>query len=402
MSSTGLRPAVVLGGNANAVSVTRSLGRRGVEVTVLGNGHSHVRHSRFCGRYVDVGRGPDIGERWLRHLLDRPRDAVLLPCDDEGLAMLARERTALVRAGYRAFEADDHVVTDMLDKARTYELAAAAGIPAPRFVRLTDSAAVDRAIDEIGFPCALKPISSHAFARVYRDRKAFLVTSAEELRRRVADTDRHGLAMIAIEIIPGGDDQLCSYYAYIDERGRPLVGLTKRKIRQYPTLFGLGSFEVTDDAPDVAAAGASFFAAVGVRGLANVEFKRDVRDGTLRLIECNHRFTASNELVRVAGIDLAWLAYARVANIPLPPLDRYRSGVTLWNPLRDLRGIASASRAGSTRPADWLPGLFRRHVLPVFRWDDPAPSLAYHAAMAARLPSKLGSREAIGHPVSAA
>lgn len=401
MSSRHLPPAVLLGGNANTVSVARSLGRRGVDVTVYGNGHPHVRYSRFCARYVDVGRGPDVGDRWLRHLLDRPRDAVVLPCDDDALAMLARNRSALSQAGYSPFEARDDVVLSMLDKVRTYELAAAAGVPAPRFLRLTDAASVDRAVEEIGFPSALKPVSSHAFTRVYRGRKAFIVGSAEELRRRKAETAERGLAMMAIEIIPGRDDRLCSYYAYIDEHGRPLVELTKRKIRQYPSGFGLGSLEITDHAPDVAAAGAAFFTSVGVRGLANVEFKRDERDGTLRLIECNHRFTASNELVRVAGIDLAWLAYARLAGVTPPPLDRYRPNVTLWNPSRDLRGIATAMRRRQTRVDEWLPGLLRRHVLPVFRWDDPAPTIAYHASTLARIPAKVGFRAEIGRAVSA-
>lgn len=401
MSPRALPPAVVLGGNANAISVARSLGRRGVEVTVYGDQHGHVRHSRSCTTYVDVGGGPGVADRWLRHLLERPKEAVLLPCDDEALTLIARNRADLTRAGYIPFEADDGVVLAMLDKARTYRVAASAGIPAPWTIPLVDTEAVERAIEEIGFPSALKPASSHAFARVYRNRKAFVVDSASELRRRWIETTERGLAMVATEIIPGRDDRLCSYYAYIDENGRALVEFTKRKVRQSPSGFGLGSFEVTDHAPDVRDAGARFFAAAGIRGLANVEFKRDPRDGMLRLIECNHRFTASNELVRVAGIDLAWLAYARLTGAPLPPLDRYRDDVTLWNPLRDLRGIAIAMRRGEARVGDWLPGLLRRHVLPVFRWDDPGPTIAYHASMLTRIPGKLTARGTTSRAASA-
>ena len=401
MTGRALPPAVILGGNANAVSVTRSLGRRSVAVTVYGNQHDHIRHSRFCAEYVDVGGGPGLADRWLRHLLDRPAEAVLLPCDDEALTLIARNRERLTCAGYRPFEADDAVVLAMLDKARTYEVAARAGIPVPWTVPLVDRDAVDRAIEEIGFPSALKPASSHAFARMYRNRKAFVVASAGELRQRWTETAERGLAMVATEIIPGRDDRLCSYYAYIDGDGRPLVEFTKRKVRQYPSGFGLGSFEVTDHAEDVREAGARFFAAAGIRGLANVEFKRDARDGSLRLIECNHRFTASNELVRVAGVDLAWLAYARLAGAPLPPLERYRDDVTLWNPMRDLRGIAIATRRGELRVNDWLPGLLRRHVLPAFRWDDPVPTLAFHASMLARLPAKVTARGGSSRAVSA-
>ena len=390
MSPSGLPPAVLLGGNANAISVARSLARRGVEVTAYGNQHGHIRFSRAVGDFVHVGRGPRIGDRWMRRLLERRHGAVLLPCDDDALELIATHRDELVDAGYRPFEADDAVVLAMLDKATTYELAAAAGIPTPRVVRITDEASIAKAIDEVGVPSALKPIHSHAFTRVYGGRKAFRVSTPAELRRLARETREHELEMLAIEVIPGDDDRLCSYYAYIDDEGRTLVELTKRKLRQYPSGFGLGSFEITDAAPDVAAAGAAFFAAVGVRGLANVEFKRDPRDETLRLIECNHRFTASNQLIEAAGIDLGWLAYARVAGAPLPSLATYRSGVTLWNPVRDLRGVLGRTGRGELSLADWLPGLLRPHVLPVFRWDDPLPTVAYLASRIAALPLKFG------------
>jgi D-aspartate ligase len=395
--SSGLRPAVLLGGSANTISVARSLASRGVEVIAYGNQHGHVRYSRAVAAYNHVGRGPRIGERWLRTLVQRRHGGVLLPCDDDALELIASHRAELVEAGYLPFEADDGVVLAMLDKARTYELARAAGISTPRVVRLTDEESVDRALEEVGLPSALKPVHSHAFTRVYGGRKAFRVSTPAELRRLARETREAGLEMLAIEIIPGADDRLCSYYAYIDEDGRTLVGLTKRKIRQYPSGFGLGSYEVTDSAPDVAAAGAAFFAAVGVRGLANVEFKRDRRDEQLRLIECNHRFTASNQLIEAAGVDLAWLAYARLTGQPLPPLDRYRTGITLWNPVRDLRGLVGRTVRGEARVGDWLPGLLRHHVLPVFRWDDPLPTLAYHASRIAAVPEKLGVASPANH-----
>jgi len=391
VTGPALPPAIVIGGNANAVSVTRSLGRRGVHVTVYGGQHPSLRHSRFCADYVDAGAGPGIADRWLRHLLARPSGGVLLPCDDQALELVARHRGQLERAGYLAHEADDDVVLRMLDKSLTYAVARAARIPVPWTIPLTDVSDLDRVNEEIGFPCALKPVHSQAFARIYRNRKAFIVGSRRELRQLWAETSLRGLQMVATEIIPGGDDRLCSYYAYIDEDGQAIVELTKRKIRQYPAGFGLGSLEVTDVAPDVRAAGAAFFRAAGIRGLANVECKRDPRDGVLRLIECNHRFTASIELIRVAGIDLPWLAYARVAGAPLPSLDRYREGVTLWNPIRDLRGVIGATVRREIRVGDWAPSLVRRHVLPVFAWDDPGPTVAHHLAMLRRLPSRLGT-----------
>lgn len=149
---------------------------------------------------------------------------------------------------------------------------------------------------------------------------------------------------------------------------------------------------MTDHAPDVAELGAGFFRAIGLRGLATVEFKRDPRDELLKLIEVNHRFTASNELLRRAGVDLAYLAYARLADIPTPTFDRYRLGMTLWNPLRDLRSVAMAARQDARTLPVSVRSLVRPHVLPVLRFDDPGPSIAHHVGLATGLPARLGIR----------
>ena len=60
------------------------------------------------------------------------------------------------------------------------------------------------------------------------------------------------------------------------------------------------------------------FRHVGLRGLANVEFKLDPRDGQYKLIECNARFTAANGLVAKSGIDLGRFVYCRAVGLPLP------------------------------------------------------------------------------------
>ena len=75
---------------------------------------------------------------------------------------------------------------------------------------------------------------------------------------------------------------------------------------------------MTDRNPEVAELGLRFFQGVGLRGLANVEFKRDARDGRLKLIECNHRFTAPTGLLRAAGMDLPLFVYNRLTGRPLP------------------------------------------------------------------------------------
>lgn len=63
-------------------------------------------------------------------------------------------------------------------------------------------------------------------------------------------------------------------------------------------------------------------------------FKRDGRDGRFKLIECNPRFTAANELVRQAGTDLARLAYRRALGDGVSDVSsRFAEGARLWHPV---------------------------------------------------------------------
>ena len=322
----------------------------------------------------------------MQWLATGPRRGVLLPCSDEALEMIVRNRAMLVELGYRPFEVDDRVALAMLDKARTYALARRLGISAPQTLTVRGPDDIARVGDEIGFPCALKPLHSHVFQRHRGGRtKAFVVAGEDELRARVLEMRAVGVEMLATEIIPGADDQLRCYYTYLDERGRPLFHFTKRMIRQFPVGFGTGSYHITSWDPEVVRVGLAFVQGAGVRGLAHVELKRDPRDGALKFIECNHRFTAPNELIRVAGLDLALFVYNRLAGRPAVLPSSYQTGVRLWHPVEDARAFATLRRRGEITLVEWLASVARPAHVPVFRWKDPNPSLRTGLRRALRL-----------------
>jgi predicted ATP-grasp superfamily ATP-dependent carboligase len=371
------RPAVLLGGGLIAVSAARSLGRSGVAVYAVGDREwDPVQRSRFCAAFVDLGRGATIERRleWLER--GGPRGAVVLPCDDQGLELVARHRALLDDLGYLAVEANDEVVLAMLDKERTYELADEAGVPRPRTMTVRGERDVEAAAAQIGFPSALKPLRSHLFAQRFgAHRKVWIVESEDGLRDTLARMLELGLEMLVTEILPGPDTAFVSYYSYLDRDGTPLFHFTKRKLRQYPIGFGLTCYQTTEWDADAAELGVRFFRGVGLRGVGNVEFKRDPRDGQLKLIECNHRFTLANELVRRAGIDIPRLAYDRLVGREPPPVDAFREGVRMWHLVEDTRAFFDYRRAGELSATRWLVSLLHRQHFPLLDRDDPGPSV---------------------------
>jgi len=387
-------PVVLLGGRGAALSVARSLALLGAAVHVVSTGFAPVASSRHCATFTRT-EGADTQAEWLAWLERGPRGAVLLPCHDDGLELIARHRPLLRDWGYLPVEADDGIVLTMLDKLRTYALARALDVPAPRTRALREPRDVEAAVAELTFPCALKPRRAHVLAR-HSTRKAFVVANEAALRRELAALAPTGVEMLATEIVPGGDDQFVSYYTYLDERGAPLAHFTKRKLRQYPVHFGLITYQVTEWVPDVAELGLRFAQGAGLRGLAAIEFKRDATDGAFKLIECNHRFTASNEIVRLSGTDLAVIAYRRAAGQPVAPVVGFREGVRLWNPVEDVAALLSYRLAGEITTVEWARSLARRQRFSTFRWSDPAPALASWREVGRRVARRAARRRARG------
>ncbi len=372
-------PAVVLGGTVTALSVARSLWEAGVQVHVLDRRDSPARMSRQRASFVDVG-GPDMQDRMLEWLEAAPEGAVVLAGSDDGLELIARHGAELARRGLRPMESDGEVLLAMLDKQRTYEIAESHGIGIPKTIRLRSVADAEEVAGELSYPCLLKPNHAHLFRlRTNSDAKVLTIGGPAELRTEFELLQDIGVEMLVTEVICGPSDEFVSYFGYIDEKGTPLVRFTKRKMRQYPPGFGLGTYHASTHDPEVAELGQRFLEAAGLRGLGNVEFKRDGRDGQLKVIECNARFTASNEVIRRAGVDLPLLAYNRLIGRPTVPVDDYRDDVRLWEPVNDTRAFLVYRRRGELTLPGWLRSIAHRQHFPVARLSDPLPAIVRHA-----------------------
>ena len=372
-------PAILVGADTvNAISILRSLARAGVDVHLLCRSRALPARSRY-GHRIPLSAGGSGRDAWAGYLLgsesDHLRGAVLLACNDDGIEVLLEHREALERK-FVLDSSDPVAQRRMLDKLATYRAAAEAGVPTPRFWPAGSLEEVRAHESEYVYPLMLKPLYSHQFKQVL-DGKYLMARDFGELLTAYDRLVGHGLDVVLLEMIPGPDDLLCSYYTYLDDDGAPLLHFTKRIIRRYPEHEGFGCYHVTDWNPEVRDLGLRLFRHVGLKGVANVEFKRDSRDGELKLIECNARFTAANGLLTASGYDLGLFVYSRLAGLAPPPLAQreYVRGRRLWYPAADFFAFRELRRQGRLDLAAWLRSICHRQVLPYFEWDDPVPSL---------------------------
>ena len=371
-------PVLILGGSVNALSVARSLGRRGIEVRASVSMGNHVLFSRYCKKRLAIPPGIHKKTYWKELLLGRPAEwikgNVLFPCNDEAVEFIAEHYDRL-RQHYIVETIDPDIHQAMLSKSRTMELAHQMGLAIPRFWHLNTMKDVEHILPHLSLPVIVKPVHSHLFLKYFKNKKYFFARTQEELKTSIQRCVEKGIQVIISEWIPGPDDLLASYYTYITEDGQPLFHYTKRVIRRFPVNSGLACLHVTDWVPEVADLGWRFFHGIGYRGLGNIEFKRDVRDGKWKVIEVNPRFTASQELITRSGLDIPYLIYNYLLGRPVQTNGKYKQKLYMWYPVRDFRAFLELRRRGEMTLIQWLKSVFHQPVLPYFRMDDPLPSL---------------------------
>jgi D-aspartate ligase len=377
-AASSFPPVVLIGGDANALSVARELGRQGISVFGIGTEPSSVRHSRYC-QWLRLPEG-DGGDSRLASFLLGPEaafldGAVLLACCDAGIEVVARHRGELLRR-YRLDLAHPPAQVAMLDKLRTYEIASAAGVATPKFWNVDSREQLQSLRDELRFPLMIKPRLSHLFERHF-GKKYMVAETIDEVVKVLDIAAEAQIRLILVELIPGGDDRLCSYFTFIDETGEPLCHFTKRVIRRYPVGMGAGCYHITGEVPEIVEPSLRLIKQAGLLGLANVEFKFDERDGRQKLIECNGRFVASNALVAASGLRLASFVYGRAIGRPVALSPRCKSKVMRqWDPLRDFAAFLQLRRRGEITFVQWLQSIGHLQTFPYLSWTDPGPTLS--------------------------
>jgi predicted ATP-grasp superfamily ATP-dependent carboligase len=374
-AGAALPPVILLGGEANALSVCRSLGKLGAPVVMLGDPKSYVKHSRHC-RWIGL---PDNKEEtWSGWLLgpesDQYAGAVLLSASDAGIRVIAKHRAAL-SARFKLDLSDPAAQLSMLDKLTTYRNALAAGVATPKFWTVESRQQVMDLKEQLVYPLIVKPHLSHVFEARF-NKKFLFASNLEDVLAGVDAASAAGLEVLLMEWIPGPDTLLSSYFTYLDEKGQPQFHFTKRVIRRYPTGMGGASYHITDWIPELIEPSLKLFRHVGLRGLANVEYKLDERDGIHKIIECNARFVGSNQLVANAGFDLARFVYNRLTGRPQPALTQFKTGQRMWDPGRDLAAFKELRARGEITLWQWLKSVSHPQTFQWFSPTDPMPAVA--------------------------
>lgn len=369
------RGAIILAGSHGAIALARVLARQKLDVWFITNFTPLPRFSRAVAQSRDWPGAENPGAiEALEEIVRREQleGYLLIPAADADVKFAAQQHERLSRH-LNVLLPDWSSLQWAVDKALTYQRAAELGLAVPEVYPIRTPE--DAARMPMRFPVALKPAMRIALNRFTRD-KVWRADDRESFVRLY--TEAASLVgpdcVVVQELVPGdGDCQLS--YASLWWLGRPVTSFVAQRTRQYPIDFSYTStFVETIDSDDVRQAAETFLASIGHHGLCEIEFKRDPRNGVLKILDVNPRPWSWFGLADAAGIDFG-AAIVALAGGQAPPAMKARKGVGWMFSLRDQVAAFQLALAGRLNFSSWLTSLTRTRTFASFSLSDPLPGI---------------------------
>ena len=313
-----LVPPTWIGG----LGAMRSLGRLGVRVYGLSHRRRLVPNaSRYCAGTIAAGEeGRPLGDpaRIVADLLKAAdqlgHGTLLLAGTDEWAVFLAAHADAL-SSRYRFPMMPAALVAGLASKDGLYRLATAHQVPTPRVAVPRNAADALDLAGTLQYPVMLKPVHS----RPHVTYKA-VASSAHDLleRYRLMEEAPDTPNVLLQEYIPGTDADVWMFNGYFNGSSECLAGFTGQKLRQHPAHMGHCSLGVLRENRLVAETTCRFLAAVGYRGVVDIGYRFDRRDGQYKILDVNPRLGGAFRLfVDRQGLDVVRAFYLDLTRQPV-------------------------------------------------------------------------------------
>lgn len=242
-----------------------------------------------------------------------PERPVVFPTNDNWAAALARNKEELSETCIPCV-ADKDVVELVINKERFSERGKLMGYSTPAFWEPHNIGS----ISDGDFPVLVKPkkrrdSSAGLDATVSRvlDKLRFqLCHNREELSRFIESAEAYREFLQVEKFVHGLSNAMYTVGIYAD-RNNSIQGLfTGRKVRGYPAEYGDCIVGEVHSVPDfVLEETARIVKDIGYSGIAEFEYKKDIKTGEWFLIEINPRSWSWIGITEACSVSLPWIAY---------------------------------------------------------------------------------------------
>ncbi|MFE3827857.1 ATP-grasp domain-containing protein [Streptomyces sp. NPDC059092] len=395
------------------LGAVRSLGRAGIEVhAVVEGAHSPVGCSRYLRQaHLRPPDAPDLTafpvkhvaknltrsvaedpataavRRLLLSIADRlTTPAVLIAMDD--LSAIAVGRLQPELAGrYLLPEQPSGLPERVADKAELAGICQELGLPHPRTVIPGGAAEAAAAAWSLGLPVIAKWSRPWLLPEGSGLRSTRVIRSPQEARALYGRSHEAGSRLLLQEFLPHGPDRDWFFHGYSGRGPEPgrtrLLGAAGRKDRAWPVGAGLTAVGRWLPNPAVERLAGELVAALGYRGILDLDFRREAATGAYHLLDFNPRPGAQFRLFTDrAGTDVVRALHLDLTGRGLPTQEAVHGRAFVVENYALLSFLSSAGTGrrepGRTPPRPRFRFRFRFRSTETAWWalDDPLPACA--------------------------
>jgi predicted ATP-grasp superfamily ATP-dependent carboligase len=362
------------------LGIMRSLGRVGVSTYIA---HPDRRtpafYSRHCRkRFLYHINGGPVEEAVAQlasiaqHIGGRP---ILLPTTDE-MAMFVADNATALEKWFLFPKQDADLVRTLCNKKEMYKAAQQLGLATPRTVFPESRAEAEKFAQKATFPVVVKGIFGLKLRKL-SGKTMFIVRSQHELLEkydRFEDAEHPNLMLQ--EYIGGPEDASWVFNGYFNQNSECLFASTGKKIRQCPAYGGVTSLGISERNPMLEDSAKAVLQRLGYRGIVDIDYRFDQRDGQYKVLDVNPRIGATFRLfVSASGLDVIRALYLDLTGQAVPSAAPSEGRKWLVEDL-DIVSAIRYSRDRSLGLEAWVSSLRGVQECAYFAWDDPLPVLS--------------------------
>ena len=219
------------------------------------------------------------------------------------------------------------------NKQTATELINQLALATPKTFRIKAESDLSAVIGDVKFPIVVKVAEGSGVATGlrYANDAEELRVAWTELRDGTNENRPGGEPPVIQEFIPGFIHDACT----LTEHGKPIQIVTQVRRWMYPIYGGVGAINVTTHDPELEGIARTILEATKWHGPAQIEFKKDSRDGSYKFIEFNTKLWGTLDLSIKAGVDFPGMIRDYVLGRPLKRGSGYVEGLrySFWFPL---------------------------------------------------------------------
>ncbi len=291
--------------NELALAVIRSLGMvPGVEVHLASNKKSHAKYSKYlCSFHLVDNEKESNRVKQVVTCAEKVKADVLLPVDVPAMRFAIRHLQILSKAGMLPPLPESGQFERVIDKYQLNRWLQEHDFPTARFTPVVQKDDYTDAASQLKFPILLKPVKDEpdGASQQKEQQNLYLFETSDEWNRFLQDHDPTERDAILQEYIPGYDID-CSILA---RDGQILAhtiqkGFILQDLQYSPGIELIHNQSLYKTAREI-------ISVLNWSGICHLDFRRDKRDSTYKLVDFNARFWTTLQGSLGAGVNFPHL-----------------------------------------------------------------------------------------------